>query len=223
MYGRRLWLIGGELVFMLLIPGILGWGPEGHYATCKIAELKVVLLQFALGLTTFANSYDGALRYTLLIHQIMCVTTTTTPLHMGYLGDYGGNLIKVVWYDNQTNLHRVWDDKIIESALTSFYNSDLTNMIQTIQQYIENSWSNDASSWGICANNQTVCPDPYASESVIAACKFAYPNATAGSTLGDQYFLSRLPVVERKLAQGGVRLAATLNRIFSSHAKLAEA
>ena len=39
----------------------------------------------------------------------------------------------------------------------------------------------------------------------------------------DEYFLSRLPIVEKKLAQGGVRLAASLNRIFSSHAKRAEA
>lgn len=30
------------------------------------------------------------------------------------------------------------------------------------------------------------------------------------------YFLSRLPVVEKRLSQAGVRLAATLNQIFSS-------
>lgn len=30
----------------------------------------------------------------------------------------------------------------------------------------------------------------------------------------DAYFLSRLPIVNLRLAQGGVRLAATLNRIF---------
>jgi hypothetical protein len=30
----------------------------------------------------------------------------------------------------------------------------------------------------------------------------------------DPYFSSRLPVVSLRLAQGGVRLAATLNRIF---------
>lgn len=30
----------------------------------------------------------------------------------------------------------------------------------------------------------------------------------------DDYFLSRLPIVNLRLAQGGVRLAATLNRIF---------
>lgn len=34
----------------------------------------------------------------------------------------------------------------------------------------------------------------------------------------DDYFLSRLPVVEKRLAQAGVRLAATLNRIFTSTA-----
>lgn len=32
----------------------------------------------------------------------------------------------------------------------------------------------------------------------------------------DDYFLSRLPIVNLRLAQGGVRLAATLNRIFAT-------
>ena len=36
----------------------------------------------------------------------------------------------------------------------------------------------------------------------------------------DDYFLSRLPIVEKRLAQGGVRLAATLNRIFTSQLKI---
>lgn len=32
----------------------------------------------------------------------------------------------------------------------------------------------------------------------------------------DDYFLSRLPIVEARLAQGGVRLAAILNRLFGN-------
>ena len=32
----------------------------------------------------------------------------------------------------------------------------------------------------------------------------------------DEYFLSRYPIVNFRLAQGGVRLAATLNRIFDT-------
>ncbi|KAH9746803.1 Endonuclease 2 [Citrus sinensis] len=50
----------------------------------------------------------------------------------------------------------------------------------------------------------------YASEGIKAACDWAYK----GKELADEYFNSRLPIVKLRLAQGGVRLAATLNRIF---------
>ncbi|POO03671.1 S1/P1 nuclease [Trema orientale] len=296
MYGSRLWLTLRELVFLLLIPGILGWGEEGHYATCKIAEgylneealavVKQLLPASAKGdlasVCSWPDDIRKQYRWSSALHfadtpdfkcnyeycrdchdtagnKDRCVTGAIynytkqlsgyqdpivkskynlteallflshffgdvhQPLHMGYLGDLGGNLIPIHWYDKNTNLHRVWDDMIIDSALKSFYDSDLRKMIQDIQRKIENGWSSDASTWTICENNRIVCPDLYASESIISACKFAYTNATSGSTLGDEYFLSRLPVVEKKLAKGGVRLAATLNRIFSYKAKLAVA
>ena len=40
------------------------------------------------------------------------------------------------------------------------------------------------------------------------------PHIIIFATCADDYFLSRRPVVNLRLAQGGVRLAATLNRIF---------
>lgn len=40
--------------------------------------------------------------------------------------------------------------------------------------------------------------------------------------LADDYFYSRWPVVESRLAKGGVRLATLLNRIFSEHKSIAE-
>lgn len=40
--------------------------------------------------------------------------------------------------------------------------------------------------------------------------------------VADSYFLTRLPVVEKRLAQSGIRLASTLNRIFASEVKVAE-
>ncbi|KAG2238211.1 hypothetical protein Bca52824_092522 [Brassica carinata] len=76
-----------------------------------------------------------------------------------------------------------------------------------------NGWSNDVSSWESCQFNQTACPDQYASESIGLACKYAYRNATPGTTL-EMNISSRLPIVEKRLAQGGIRLAAILNRIF---------
>ncbi|KAJ4912826.1 Endonuclease 4 [Raphanus sativus] len=145
------------------------------------------------------------------------------PLHVGFLGDEGGNTITVRWYRRKTNLHHVWDNMIIESTLKTYYNKSLPLMIQALQANLTHGWSNDVPSWESCQLNQTACPNSYASESISLACKYAYRNATPGTTLGDDYFLSRLPVVEKRLAQGGIRLAATLNRIFSSKPKLAGA
>lgn len=138
------------------------------------------------------------------------------PLHCGFLGDLGGNKIHLHWYHRKANLHHVWDTEIIDTAMKQFYDSDLNVMIEALQKNITENWSDDLESWEGCDGNRLACPNPYASESVSLACKYAYKNATPGSVLGDDYFLSRLPVVNKRLAQGGIRLAATLNRIFSS-------
>ncbi|XP_075666330.1 endonuclease 4-like isoform X2 [Castanea sativa] len=259
MGGSELVWVSRSLGFLLLIPGILGWGKEGHYAICKIAEgyltedavaaVKELLPESAGGNLAAVCSWSDEIRHNFrwrwssALHYIdtpdfecnyeYCNNLTEAlmflshfmgdvhqPLHVGFTGDEGGNTIVVRWFRRKSNLHHVWDDMIIDSALKTFYCSDLEIMIKAIQRNITNGWSNEISSWENCSHNDTVCPNPYASESISLACKFAYKNATPGSTLGDDYFLSRLPIVEKRLAQGGVRLAATLNRIFTSQLKL---
>jgi hypothetical protein len=88
-------------------------------------------------------------------------------------------------------------------------------MVDAILLKIGGKWVGKTKSWGACANHGISCPDVYAAESISLACKYAYRNATPGSRLADEYFLSRLPIVERRLAQGGVRLAFILNRLFA--------
>eukprot|EP01018_Ginkgo_biloba_P021985 Gb_25885 [translate_table: standard] len=137
------------------------------------------------------------------------------PLHVGFTGDEGGNTIIVRWYRRKTNLHHVWDNMIIETAVKDFYDSDLMVMIQGINRNITDSWSNDVPTWEKCTEGKLACPNPYADESISLACRWAYRNATPGTVLTDDYFLSRLPIVEKQLGKSGVRLAATLNRIFN--------
>ncbi|XP_006842310.2 endonuclease 2 [Amborella trichopoda] len=136
------------------------------------------------------------------------------PLHVGFTSDRGGNTIDVHWYTRKTVLHHVWDDSIIDTALERIYDSNVDSLIEAIQQNITGEWADEVKSWEKCSSNQDACPDPYATEGVHAACDSAYKNVTDGSVLRDEYFLSRLPVVYLRLAQGGVRLAATLNRVL---------
>lgn len=134
------------------------------------------------------------------------------PLHVGFTSDKGGNTIDVHWYTVKTVLHHVWDVNIIETAEERFYDSDVNELIEALQKNITTVWANQAKAWETC--DQASCPDIYATEGIKAACDWAYKGASEGSVLGDDYFLSRDPVVNMRLAQGGVRLAATLNRIF---------
>ncbi|MES1219507.1 MAG: S1/P1 nuclease, partial [Bacteroidota bacterium] len=53
----------------------------------------------------------------LLIH---IVGDIHQPLHVGQLGDQGGNRVKVLWFGEATNLHSVWDEKMIESQKLSY-------------------------------------------------------------------------------------------------------
>uniref|UniRef100_A0A5B7BDJ9 Aspergillus nuclease S1 n=1 Tax=Davidia involucrata TaxID=16924 RepID=A0A5B7BDJ9_DAVIN len=136
------------------------------------------------------------------------------PLHVGFTSDKGGNTIDVHWYTRKQVLHHVWDDNIIDTAEERFYDSNVDQLVNAIQKNITTEWADQTKTWETCSSNKTTCPDIYASESIKAACDWAYKGVTEGSVLEDDYFLSRLPTVNLRLAQGGVRLAATLNRIF---------
>ncbi|KAG0491419.1 hypothetical protein HPP92_004817 [Vanilla planifolia] len=137
------------------------------------------------------------------------------PLHVAHTSDKGGNTIDVQWYHKKTVLHHVWDDSIIDTAEDHFYGNEVDKYIDALQRNITGEWSSQIPKWQSCSGDKTTCPDIYASESISAACDWAYKGVTDGAVLEDEYFNTRLPIVDLRLAQAGVRLAATLNRIFS--------
>ncbi|CAL0322305.1 unnamed protein product [Lupinus luteus] len=137
------------------------------------------------------------------------------PLHVGFTSDKGGNTIEVRWFRKKENLHHIWDVSIIETAEEKYYNSNMDDFTADLQKNItKGSWAKEVKGWETCDNNEVSCANVYASEGIKEACEYAYKDVTDGETLSDDYFESRLPVVQLRLAQGGVRLAATLNRIF---------
>ncbi|XP_042450593.1 endonuclease 4-like [Zingiber officinale] len=166
--------------------------------------------------TTQLMSYGDSSAYNLtesLMFLAHFVGDVHQPLHVGFADDEGGNTIVVHWYRRKTNLHHVWDVSIIETAMKDFYDNDVDTMIEAIKMNIT---SNDVRQWKTCREKSVTCADKYASESTSLACDYAYQDVEQDSTLGDEYFFSRLPVVEQRLAQGGVRLAAILNKLFSN-------
>ena len=59
-------------------------------------------------------------RRTALKFLIHLVGDLHQPLHVGRDEDQGGNKITVYWFDEKTNLHSVWDSKLIELQQYSY-------------------------------------------------------------------------------------------------------
>ncbi|XP_047940512.1 endonuclease 1-like isoform X4 [Salvia hispanica] len=137
------------------------------------------------------------------------------PMHVGFTSDEGGNTVELRWFRHKSNLHHVWDREIILTAAANYYGKDINLLQQDIQgNFTEGLWSSDLASWRECSHISS-CVSKYAAESMDTACKWGYKGVESGDTLSDDYFNSRLPIVMKRIAQGGVRLGMILNRVFA--------
>ncbi len=126
------------------------------------------------------------------------------PMHAGRLSDLGGNRSKVRWFGRNTNLHSVWDSKIVESARKWSYTEwrdQLTRVVD--EEYVGMLWNGDFEKWF--------------TETVNEAAKIYEYVENLGEenpNLSYQFVYDFSPVLEDRLLVGGIRLAYVLNSIF---------
>lgn len=131
----------------------------------------------------------------LLIH---IVGDIHQPLHIGRLEDRGGNGIKVNWFKDPTNLHSVWDSKLIDLQQLSY--TELTCSINYTTKAQRREWQAEpVADWIWQSYQQT--------EKIYADIK---PEAN----LSYEYNFKFISVVNQQLLKGGVHLAGLLNEIF---------
>ena len=122
------------------------------------------------------------------------------PLHCADHDDRGGNTVRVLFFDRETNLHTVWDSGLI------------SHMAPADELFAELSREalRNAGKW----DEGTVVD--WAEESHRVAQKIVYgllPKVADGGAvpLGAAYEQKADPVVKEQLAKAGARLAAVLN------------
>ncbi|MFC4701094.1 S1/P1 nuclease [Glaciecola siphonariae] len=120
------------------------------------------------------------------------------PLHAGNGTDRGGNDVKVQFFGDDSNLHRVWDSGLIDRRGLSF-----TEWSQWLGSKIS---EQQAEEW------MTTDPLIYIEESTRIRDEI-YPE---GERLSWDYLYNHIPMVKLRLQQGGVRIAAYLNEVFAS-------
>jgi hypothetical protein len=143
--------------------------------------------------TAGAGKKAEALRF--LVHLVGDVHQ---PLHVGRRADAGGNDVAVAWFKEDTNLHAVWDEKIIESEKLSF--SELAELIDHPTQTEIRTWQGT----GVLGWTQ---------ESMAVRARVY---EIGDKKLGYLYAYQNGPLVRRRLLQAGVRLAGILNALFDS-------
>lgn len=130
------------------------------------------------------------------------------PLHVGNGVDQGGNMCKVIFHGNATNLHALWDEGMIDFTKLSF-----TEMASFVAQGRSRE---NVLHW------KTGTVVDWASESKVLRTQLypantkAYCQATVAPEempkLSYEYSYKFVPVVEQRLYQAGLRLAVILNQ-----------
>lgn len=119
------------------------------------------------------------------------------PLHVGRRDDYGGNDIILLWFDEPSNLHALWDSEIIEQQNLSF-----TEYVS----FIDHPTEEELADW-----RQGDIWD-WARESFELR-QTVYD--IGNRDLGYVYSYEVKEVLERRMVQGGVRLAELLDRVLA--------
>ena len=132
----------------------------------------------------------------LLIH---IVGDIHQPLHTGRAEDLGGNRIRVMWFNEATNLHSIWDDKLIEFQKLSY--TEYTKNINHTDKALRKEWQNQPMSMWLF-------------ESYQLADKIYGGITLPDQKLGYRYNYDYIDMVNKQLLKGGVRLAGLLNDIF---------
>ncbi len=122
------------------------------------------------------------------------------PMHTARPEDLGGNRLRVTWFNEPSNLHRVWDEHLIEYQQLSY--TEYAKAINFPSKENTVKWKQQpVSEWIIDSYSIT--------EKLYREIKQTDPK------LGYRYNFDHVDTLNEQLLKGGIRLAGLLNTIFT--------
>jgi hypothetical protein len=145
--------------------------------------------------STTSSKTDKVFFLKLLVHFI---GDLHQPLHVGKAKDKGGNDFQVRWFNNGSNLHRVWDTDMI-----NHYGMSYTELANNLPNLTKNQIQE--------LKEGTVLDWVYESQELANK---VYASANTGEKLGYEYMYQHFNTIKEQLQKGGIRLAKVLNEVF---------
>jgi hypothetical protein len=140
---------------------------------------------------------DKKLMYLRLLIHI--VGDIHQPMHVSHAEDQGGNKIRVLWFNEPTNLHSVWDDRLVEFQKLSY--TEFATAINHTSKKQRLAWQKQPmTEWFF--------------ESYQIAEKLYGEITQTDQKLSYRYNFDHVQTMNQQLLKAGVRLAGLLNEIF---------
>lgn len=162
------------------------------------ANVYTAILMVEAQLRDKSLSFDQkneALKY--LIHL---VGDAHQPMHVSRKEDKGGNTIQVRFDDQGTNLHSLWDSKLIDHEGLSQ---------EDIAKNYDNATPAEIKKW------QSDSPMEWLWESYQISSEL-YAGVKSGRDIDEAYYKKYIPVIHQRIDQAGIRLAGELNKLFNN-------
>lgn len=174
------------------IPGGKTYGESEKNSHGDIVEATGRMIMILRNDTVQLADKKKALRF--LVHLI---GDLHQPLHVGTGEDRGGNDVKVKWFYENSNLHRVWDSEIIDSKQLSY---------TELAENIDHASKDQVKKW------QQGSIQDWAMEAVSYR-EQVYDTGDPDK-MGYEYMYKNWDLVQQQLEKAGIRLAGILNEVF---------
>jgi hypothetical protein len=122
------------------------------------------------------------------------------PMHISRAEDKGGNTIQLNYEGKGTNLHSLWDTRMLEHQGLNF--TQLAAKYDQMSATDIKQWQKDPLITWIWESYQ------------ISSLLYAEVDAMNKRVIDDEYYQKHLPMVEKRIQQAAIRLAGLLNSIY---------
>ncbi len=156
-----------------------------------IWAIETIISELKAGDLSPANE---AIKLKFLVHLVGDIHQ---PLHVGNGTDRGGNDVKVQWFGTNTNIHSVWDTRMIDGKQYSYtefakrVNHATKTEIKELQAATVRDWAMESMKY----RNQ------------------AY-NLPENGRISYRYSYENFSLVEQRIKEAGIRLAGVINDIY---------
>ena len=167
---------------------------ESYAGAPEEGDVVMAINHYIDELETGIYAVDEAFALKCLVHLVGDIHQ---PLHVGNGTDRGGNDVKLEFMWEKTNLHRIWDSGLIDYQQLSY--TEYASWIDTAGKDQVTKWQN------------TVVLDWALESQALHPAVYNYPES---GKLSYQYNHDCIAIVNQRLLQAGVRLAAILNALY---------